>query len=68
MRSRMRRFLMVASFGWLRISSGWLLAESSVYWGSSRCNIVRDLKDQWFALALGAAALAALLWLELMAC
>ena len=43
------------------------MAESSFYWGNSYCNVVRTLKDQWFALALGATALIALFWLELLA-
>jgi len=30
-------------------------------------HVVRTLKDQWFALALGATALTALFWLELLA-
>ena len=63
----MRRTLMVTSFGRQRISGGWLLAESSFDWGNSYRIVVRTLKDQWFALALGATALIALFWLELMA-
>ena len=35
--------------------------------GYSQCNVVRTLKDQWLALELGATALIALFWLELMA-
>jgi hypothetical protein len=46
---------------------GWLISESLVYWGSSSGNVVRTLKDQWFALAVGATALTALFWLELIA-
>ena len=34
---------------------------------ASAALVVRTLKDQWFALALGAAALTALFWLELIA-
>ena len=30
-------------------------------------NVVRTLKDQWFALAVGSTALSALIWLELLA-
>ena len=45
----------------------WLIAESLLYWVSSNCNVVRTLKDQWLALALGGTALSALFWLELMA-
>jgi hypothetical protein len=58
---------MVTSVGRQRIGRGWLLVESSVYWDSSYRNVVRTLKDQWFALALGATALIALFWLELLA-
>ena len=58
---------MVTSVGRQRIGCGWLLVESSFYWGNSYRNVVRTLKDQWFSLALGAVALTALFWLELMA-
>ena len=58
---------MVTSVGRQRIGRGWLQVESSVYWDSSYRNVVRTLKDQWFALALGATALIALFWLELLA-
>lgn len=58
---------MVTSVGRQRIGRGWLLVESSFYWGNSYRNMVRTLKDQWFALALGATALIALFWLELLA-
>ena len=67
MRSGKRSILMVTSVGRQRIGRGWLLVESSVYWDSSYRNVVRTLKDQWFALALGATALIALFWLELLA-
>ena len=67
MRSGKRSILMVTSVGRQRIGWGWLLAESSFYWGNSYRNVVRTLKDQWFALALGATALIALFWLELLA-
>ena len=49
------------------VDRAWLLVESSFYWGNSYRNVVRTLKDQWFALALGATAPIALFWLELLA-
>ena len=56
------------AIGWaiedqLRLASG----RKLVLLGQLLMHVVRTLKDQWFALALGAAALTALLWLELMA-
>ena len=56
------------AIGWaiedqLRLASG----RKLVLLGQQLMHVVRTLKDQWFALALGAAALTALLWLELMA-
>ena len=56
------------AIGWaiedqLRLASG----RKLVLLGQQLMHVVRTLKDQWFALALGATALAALFWLELMA-
>ena len=58
---------MVTSVGRQRVGRGWLLVESSFYWGNSYRNVVRTLKDQSFALTLGVTALIALFWLELLA-
>ena len=47
-------------------NAGFLLKECCIG-VSSYFNVVRTLKDQWFALAVGSTALSALIWLELIA-
>ena len=47
-------------------NAGFLLKERCIG-VSSYFNVVRILKDQWFALAVGSTALSALIWLELIA-
>ena len=47
-------------------NAGFLLKERCIGF-SSYFNVVRTLKDQWFALAVGSTALSALIWLELIA-
>ena len=47
-------------------NAGFLLKVRFI--GVSRsCDVVRALKDQWLALAVGSMALSALIWLELIA-
>ena len=61
------RVLMAITAGRQRISWVGFWLKARFIGAAAGALVVRTLKDQWFALALGAAALTALFWLELIA-